>query len=266
MMNPFLLLTDMKERAQYLRTIGSKPGSLRTVDRNNVYEDVIDLYRSGEIIGEFPIDIRYSGEMAVDEGGVQRDMYSGFWEDAYSKLFDGSTTLIPMINPHMDMSIYTILGRVLSHGFLGSGHLPVRIALPTLIRMLLGPSVEVPSRILKDALLDYISCAERKVFKDALKYALSTKFPAAIQETVLHVLAKFGCRKLPTPANFLSSIKCIAEYEFLTKPLAAICLVHSGIPSTQKGYWSAKSVSDIVSLHEKLTVTAKKVRGLLLLP
>ena len=36
---------DMLERDKYLRTIGSKPGDLRVVDRNNVYEDVIALVR-----------------------------------------------------------------------------------------------------------------------------------------------------------------------------------------------------------------------------
>lgn len=191
-------------------------------------------------------------------------MYSAFWEDVYSELFDGATILIPMIHPHIDKTVYPVLGRVLSHGFLGSGHLPVRIALPTLIRMILGPSAEVPSRILQDAFLDYISFAERQVFKNALKCALSTKFPAAIRQTVLDVLANFGCRKLPTPANLLSSIQCVAEYEFLTKPAAAICLIYSGIPTSHTGFWSKKSVSDVVSLYYRLTVTAKRVRGVLL--
>jgi hypothetical protein len=38
-------------------------------------------------------------------------MFSAFWE----KFFEGATLLIPMVHPHMDRSIYPVLGRVLSY-------------------------------------------------------------------------------------------------------------------------------------------------------
>ena len=39
------------------------------------------------IVNEYPIHIKYNGEQAVDDGGVTRDMFSGFWEEAFHKLF-----------------------------------------------------------------------------------------------------------------------------------------------------------------------------------
>lgn len=68
-------------------------------------------------------------------------MLSAFWVDAYARLFEGSKTLVPMVHPGLDMSIFPILGRIISHGYLACGVLPVCIALPTLITMVLGPTV-----------------------------------------------------------------------------------------------------------------------------
>ena len=68
-----------------------------------------------------------------------------------------------MVHPHLDMTIFPILGRILSHGYLVAGHLPVRISLPALINMLLGP--KQVTQILLESFLDYISGTERRVFK-----------------------------------------------------------------------------------------------------
>ena len=244
-----------------MNSIDVKRGQLRIIDRDNIFEDVVDMYRTGDIIEEFPIEIKYSDEKALDDGGVQRDMYSAFWEEVYSRMFEGATILIPMVHPHIDMMIYPVLGHILSHGYLVSGHLPVRIALPTLINMIMGP-IKVTPQVLLDGFLDYISSTERGIFKDALK-CQSDKFPSAMQGGLLDTLSKFGCRQLPTPSNLMSIIERIAEYEFLAKPAAAISLVHTGIPILHKPFWIK---NNITSIYNQLTVTAEKVHNLLSLP
>lgn len=121
---------------------------------------------------------------------------------AYSRIFEGATTLIPMVHPQIDMTVFPILGRILSHGYLVCGHLPVRIVLPVLIRIILGPTlktVEMTSKVLLDAFLDYISSAEREVFQAALRFENKKKFPEEMQDSLLNVLSKLSCRTLPTP-------------------------------------------------------------------
>ena len=112
------------------------------------YMKMSTLYRDGEILKQFPIYIEYIGEMAVDYGGVQRDMFSAFWEKAYSALFEGASLLTPMFPPEMDLTLFIVVGLILSHRYLVSGVLPVRIALPTLICTLLGPSTTISDSIL----------------------------------------------------------------------------------------------------------------------
>ena len=60
---------------------------------------------SGDVVSKCPIYIKFFGEDGVDFGGVQRDMFSAFWKEAYTKFFEGSNLLIPMVNPHIELSV-----------------------------------------------------------------------------------------------------------------------------------------------------------------
>jgi hypothetical protein len=135
-----------------------------SINRNCLYEDVIKLFMDPdkEITSEHPLRIKYENEKAVDGGGVSRDMFSGFWEEAYKKMFDGCQLLTPVIHPQVDMRVLPIIGRILSHGYLTSGFLPVRIALPTLACILLGPTVGISDGVLLDTFLDWLSDYEAK--------------------------------------------------------------------------------------------------------
>ena len=83
-----------------------------------------------------------------------------FWEETYLKLFEGATSLIPMIHPQIDIMVVSILGRILSHGYLVCGHFPIISLTPSLIPMILGPGVTIDSQVLLDAFLDYINETE----------------------------------------------------------------------------------------------------------
>ena len=115
-------------------------------------------------------------------------------------MFDGSMLFVPMLSPQTDTSVLPILGRILSHAYLVCGFLPVRVALPCPVKILCGPSLDIPQSLLCDAFLDYISATERTLFKDAVT-SESTTFPREMQESLLSTLFRFGCRQMPTPLN-----------------------------------------------------------------
>ena len=241
-------------------------GSEHTVDRGSLYDDVLKLYKEGNITNEYPIYIRFKGEIAVDVGGVQRDMLSGFWETAYKKLFEGHSILTPMFHPQTDHSIFPILGRIISHGYLVTGILPIRIALPTLLSILLGPTTEVPQRILVDAFLEFVNADERNTIKEALSFTTQDSFPASLRDDLISIFGNFGCRTPPKPATLVQIIFQVSKYELLTKPAAAIALINSGIPDQQRNFWNKLSISKIEKLYHTLTVNSKRVLSLLSTP
>ena len=70
------LILDEREHQLYMQETNAVIGILHEVDRNNLFEDVIDLYGEGEIVGEYPIFVKYKDEIGIDEGGLSRDMFT----------------------------------------------------------------------------------------------------------------------------------------------------------------------------------------------
>ena len=94
--------------------------------RSNIYEDFMSLFEDEEIAMKAPFQVEFIGEQAVDGGGLAREAFSAFWEEAYFKHFDGATLLKPVVNASLQKTRLHILGRILSYGYLSCGFLPVR--------------------------------------------------------------------------------------------------------------------------------------------
>ena len=157
----YLSVDASDEREDYMASIGATYGRCHVIKRCSIFEDVIELYQREQMHKEFPINIRFESEKAVDVGGVTREMYLAFWDKAYATYFDGAGVVIPLLHAQMDIEAFSTLGTIVSHGYLASGYLPICQALPSLIDILLGPAVEIPKEILVEALLEYLSEMER---------------------------------------------------------------------------------------------------------
>ena len=79
--------------------------------------------------GQYPIRTSFENELAIDQVGVTREMFTAFWEECYSTSFDGATTLVPMVCPQSDMSICTATNRNYSFSwiYMVGGFLPITL-------------------------------------------------------------------------------------------------------------------------------------------
>ena len=228
-----------------------------TVRRSHLYDDTLSLFADDDLANEHPFYVEFKDELAVDCGGVARDLLSGFWEEAVKRTFDGYRLLVPAIYPEIDMQVFPIMGRVLSHGFLACNYLPVVIAFPTLVGILLGPNTVVPDSILLQVLPDFLSDLEAGVLREAI--ACTSQFTHELRNKLIAVLARFDCREIPTNKTIKGLLIRIARCEFLSKPLAAVTLMNNGIPSAHKPWWQSKSVDDFYRVYVALTATPTKV-------
>ncbi len=233
--------------------INTAPGLLYVVNRSQVLQDVLEMYKDKSTELEYPMCIEFIDEMAVDIGGVTIEMFSVFWEKCYETMFDGCSLLVPMLCPQTDVSLLPILGRIISHGYLVCGYLPTRIALPCIIGILCGNNATISNSILCDAFLDYISNTERVVFDNALCGDTGKKFSPYVEEKLLNTLSKYGCRQIPTPSNLKSCLLQIARFEFVCKPAAAISLMNYGVPKALVQFWLSRSVEGVHSIYKTLT-------------
>lgn len=234
-----------------------EPGLTRTICRSRLYDDVLSLFADDSPTQEYPFYIQFEGEQAIDCGGVARDLFSGFWEEAVKRVFDGSNLMIPAIHPEIDMQVFPILGRLVSHGFLACSYLPVVIAFPTLVSVLLGPNTVVPDSILLNTFPDLLTDLESSIVREAIE--CTSPFSQELKKSLIDVLARFGCREIPTNETIRTLLIRISQYELLSKPLAAITLMNSGIPCVHKVWWQRKSVDELYKVYIALTATPAKV-------
>ena len=102
-------------------------GTPHTVIRREIFQSVMALYRTERTIpNEYPLCIVFDKERAIDLGGVSRDMFTAFFDEAYKELFDGCTLFMPAVHPNIDFSCLPIFGAIMSHSYLVSGVLPIR--------------------------------------------------------------------------------------------------------------------------------------------
>ena len=161
------------------------------------------------------------------------------------------------------METFATLGAIISHGYLGSGYLPIRIALPTLICILLGPTAELSNKVLVEAFINHLSDTHRDSIKDAIKQIKLQCFTKETSEEILSILSHYGCIDMPTPANLNDLILKVAKFQFYFKPTAAVVVMHAGIPTDHKKFWETEGVQGILNIYSSLSISCQKILSLL---
>ena len=128
----------------------------------------------------------------------------------------------------------------MSHAYIVSGILPVRMAFPCLAQCLLGQTVTITDSVLVESFIDTMSPYESSILRDAFSDVKrgSAKFSASMQSSLLTSLSRFGLRKIPTPDRLRSVLAKAALFEFLLKPSAIISSIFSGVPTQHKSFWN----------------------------
>ena len=100
-------------------------GATHSITHHQLFSDIIELYRSSPAVAkEFPFRVKFTDKRAIDAEGVARES-SAFWEAAYCKMFDGAALLVPALHHKIDSAAFPILGKIMSHGYLACGFLPL---------------------------------------------------------------------------------------------------------------------------------------------
>lgn len=200
--------------------------------------------------------MRFKNELGLDAGGVSRDMFSAFWETVYLKHFDGETLLIPAMHPNTEITIFPTLGTILSHGFLVSGFLPVRIAFPVLAGVLLGLDVTISDAILLESFVDFVGAHESLILREAL---ITRRFSPMLQSQLIDLLSRLDCTEIPTPANVKQIVVSIAKHQLLNKPLGMLFTFNSGVSQLHRDFWKKFSVEKFFELYKALNATPETV-------
>ena len=252
-----MFLTVAEERDKFMTSVCSPSGAIREIERANLFSTVLQLFASEDVTREYPLRIRFKGELAIDAGGVFREMVSAFWEIVYTKCCDGDSLLVPLVHPGSDAGMFTKLGRILSHGYMQCGFLPLRIAFPTLATMLLGVRLCIPNTFLVSAFIDSLNSYEQGLLKAGMDS--KNEFSCDFQTKLVTIVSRFGGRELPTRNNLQEIVLQLAKDQFQVKPLPATIAINAGIPDSQRVFWDSKTLADIYLLYRSMVATPAKV-------
>ena len=185
-----------------------------TVSRCTIFSDTIVLYSTKpRLLNQFPIEVHFNGEDGVDFGGVSRDFFSAFWEEAYTKMFDGVSLVTPVCRADIDMNHFSVLGKILSHGYLCCGFLPTRICFPVLALVSLGLSITTCRKLFVKFFLESLSHVDQMTMTVALE---AKEFTQTMKTNIVTIWvqgyphsSKFGASPvLPGSASVQNATLC----------------------------------------------------------
>ena len=229
------------------------------IRRSNIYEDVIALYSAFESLPLQQLNVEFEGENGVDFGGLTKDLFEAFWQEAYRRLFDGSQLLTPVLCPGINPQHFLVLGKILSHGYIIAGYLPIKIAFPCLAGALLGSNVCVPESILMETFMGLLSTVEISTVTSALEGRPDLFSSDKKVAEIVDILSRFDCRRKPTPQTIQKLLKEAACSQLVHKPLAAVTMLHSGQPQSHKEFWDEMSIDDLHAVYDALSASPSKV-------
>lgn len=109
--NSLIIATDAREKFVAEEFEETASSTSYDVNRATIFRDFVQLYSDHpDLVFHFPIRISFMDEGEVDFGGVARDCFSAFWEQAYTTIFDGSALLSP--SSHVSPSKFSNLGKI----------------------------------------------------------------------------------------------------------------------------------------------------------
>ena len=260
----FFPFTAESTRKEFMTSLESPRGMLHVIDRTTVYDDVLSLYRKEleKVTLEYPFWVHFKGEIAIDVGGVTRDMFSAFFAEAYLRLFDGACLLYPAMHASVSMETFPLLGAIISHAYLVAGVFPDRIAFPCLAAALLGNNTVVPDTLLQECFVSSVSAHEASILRDAANFS-GSKYSPSVQAELACILGCHGCREAPQPTNLRQLLVQASRYTFFLKPAAALNMMNAGIPKAHQPFWKHMTVEKLYSLYTTLSVSTAKVLSLL---
>ena len=158
------------------------------------------------------------------------------------------------------------MGCIISHAYLVSGILPIKVAFPCLAQVLLPKeNLVIPDDVYMKTFFDSLSIHDQEVFKVAYEEIKEKResFSADVKDSLEVVLSLYGCRELPKPKNLQRLTLQLAKYQFELHPSAAISAMKSGMAVQHLPFWKSMSLAELYRIYSAMTVSPMKVMKML---
>ena len=251
----------MEELRQVTRR-GFVDGPLRCqINRPKILTEVFQLYRENPDITTKEVRVRFHHEQGLDGGGLVRELFSLFWEEVESKMMEGNTEKVPIVTPD-NLQWFFQLGRILSHGYVMTGHFPLSLAQACTTGMI--SSEAVSDDVLLQSFYNFIDDFESQAIQHCLTGDEGST--SVLENVVIPMLSRFDLHTCPTLANLRVVTLQVARYTFISKPYYALLEMKRGMEAAHPQIWLHCSPQLIPKLYSIFTPTPDRVWDMVVEP
>lgn len=252
------LVKEVETCLSHLKKLLSTTENQVQVRREHLVEDLMNIYTDPTILQAY-LHINVLGEPGSDWGGVSRDIFTSFWNEAILLYFKGHDVHVPYLPPHKmeEERNFLLMGRILAHSTAVLGYIPISICKSCMMVTIFNTTHIEANTLLEDFLL-FVDLKDRTLLQEALNdfSALTEEQRADLQN--LFYQFDMGC--ILKEETFRDQLLNMARNELCLKPRSLCEKLRQGIPEVHfDQFWSQMTIDHIGILHARLKPTPEKV-------
>lgn len=228
------------------------------VNRSSILSDMLELYSNASVLNK-RLSVTFAGEVGDDFGGLTKEVFTSFWQEAYKEYFVGENCLVPFLPLHRlrkDGQHFMAMGRALSHMVQLTKSVPCVLARSVYVQLAFGTPPE-DNCLLQD-LMSFVTSQECALLNKAM-----TNFTACSQrerDMLLAFYTTHDMHTMPRAADIQEQLLSIAYSVFVSKPAELYEKMRLGIPQCHREmFWSQLTLNDLNSLLLRQRPTCENV-------
>lgn len=200
----------------------------------------------------------------MDLIGVKQEAFTLFWEKVMPVYFEGTKTYVPHISLAVDESIYNVLGRIISHGYVMVRVFPTLIG-KTFFTALVAGTENVTGNDFLKGFLDYVSSYDNVRLQNILgECSTQESISASSNDYLVDFLSEFSVSKMPNTNNLQSILISVARTELWNKTVMAANSLKEGLfEGLLENVWHSATKDQVDDLYKSLQVMTDKVLSLI---
>ena len=183
------------------------------VQRENIASTAESLYSEDSILSCRGLFVQFEGELGVDLEGVTRDFFSSYWRSSLTAWLGGHNNSYFKLSPGIDVSKERLeaMGRILLHGYLVCGFLPIYLNNASLFYVLTG---KMPTKeFFKES---FLACLDEKASRLVQQGESAAQFSSELQHNLLVYFSQhefLNCQLRKMFMIWLLKFQSILEYQ-----------------------------------------------------
>ena len=184
------------------------------INRENIFSQAIEWYKNDDII-TCKLYVKFENERGEDLDGVTREFFSAFWQE-FNKRYSsgaGKNFISLTCSNILDHESIIAIGRILIHGFLVAGYIPIFINTSTLYSIM---SQKQPSdNFLFDHFVECLDSGDRNLVSSAV---IKETYDDSFRLRLAAFFGNHGVNYMPSPASSRDMFISLAKYLAVIKP------------------------------------------------